>query len=179
MQVRLDEEIWEMSDELQLERVLADLSDRAQAKGRLVTQLIIGEREMTDRDLIPVTLSQAAGTFGDIAAKSERLEHILHNSRSTARNFGEQLHREARSMVTDFRAGQGNLRLLDQWFGQMADYLEWSEIDQAIGSSDEENVNLSQWVAELIDARQTCDHVRVADLLEYEIIPRLPVLSTP
>lgn len=178
MQVQLDEEVWEISDELQLEKVLADLSDRAQAKGRLVTQLIVGEREMTDRDLIPVTLSQAAGTFGNIAAKSECVENILHNSRLTARNFGEQLHREALNMVKAFRAGQGNLRILDQWFGQMADYLEWSENHQAIGSSGEEKVSLSHWIAELIEARQTGDHVRMADLLEYEIIPHLPALST-
>ena len=41
MLVQLDEETWEVSDTDRLEEVLANLSDRAEAQGRLVTQLIL------------------------------------------------------------------------------------------------------------------------------------------
>ena len=177
MQVQLDEEIWEMRDDLQLEEVLANLSDRAQERGRLVTQLFVGEREMTDRDLIPVTLSQVAGKFGSIAAKSERLESIVQESQKTATNFGQQLHQEAQRLVGEFRRGRGALRLLDQWFGQMADYLEWVQIHHTVVAQDDHEQNLAFWVNELIIARNAGDDVRIADLLEYEIVSRLPQLS--
>ncbi len=173
MQVQLDEEIWEMSDELRLEVVLANLSDRAQERGRLVTQLVVGEREMTDRDLIPVTLSQLAGTFGKIAAKSERLENIVQDSQQTACNFGQQLYHEAQRLMQEFRLGMGAMRLLDQWFGQMADYLEWLQIHQSVAAQESTEQGLTHWVNELIAARNGEDSVRIADLLEYEIIPRL------
>ncbi len=74
MQVQLDEEIWEMNDSVRLEEVLANLSDRAQAKGRLVTELMVGNQKMTDRELVFPTLAQVASSFGSIAARSEALE---------------------------------------------------------------------------------------------------------
>ena len=50
-----------------------------------------------------------------------------------------------------------------------------SQIQQSIkGSQPNESQDLSSWVNELINARQNLDEVRVADMLEYEVIPRLP-----
>jgi len=175
MLVQLDEETWEVGDTVRLEEVLANLSDRAEAQGRLVTQLIVGNRPMTDRELVPPTLSQVASSFGSIAAKSEKMESILQESADTGKQFGRQLRSQAQQVLGDFRQGKGGMRQLDQWFGQVADYLEWRQIQQSVGStlSNEPN-DLSFWVNELMTARQGLDEVRVADMLEYEVIPRLP-----
>ena len=175
MQVQLDEEIWEMNDNVRLEEVLANLSDRAQAKGRLVTELMVGNKKMTDRELVFSTLSQVASSFGSIAAKSEALENIVQHSTETAQNFGHQLHLQAQDLVNDFRQGRGVLRMLDQWFGQVADYLEWAQIQQSFGvRNTDEAQGLSSWINELMNARKDMDTIRIADILEYEVIPRLP-----
>ena len=50
MLVQLDEETWEVSDTDRLEEVLANLSDRAQAQGRLVTELTVGNRPMRSEE---------------------------------------------------------------------------------------------------------------------------------
>jgi len=176
MQVQLDEDIWEMNDSLRLEEVLADVSDRAQAKGRLVTELKVGHQRMTDRELIPPTLAQLAGSFGSITAKSEQIESIVQNSEETAKKFEQQLMQQAQDFVNEFRRGQGVLQKLDQWFGQMADYLEWGQIHQAVGPMNPQQTGqqgLVRWIDELMTARKQGDEVRVADLLEYEILPRL------
>ena len=175
MLVQLDEKTWEVSDTDRLEEVLADLSDRAQAQGRLVTQLVVGDQPMTDRELVPQTLAKAASMFGRIAAKSERMDSILKNSGETAKKFGQQIRMNAQQLVEDLRQGRSGMRSLDQWFGQIADYLEWAHIQQSVGgSSPKEPQDLSHWVNELMNARTNMDDVRVADMLEYEIIPRLP-----
>jgi hypothetical protein len=57
----------------------------------------------------------------------------------------------------------------------MADYLEWIQIQQSVvGPQPTQSQDLSHWVNELMLARQNIDEVRVADMLEYEVIPRLP-----
>jgi hypothetical protein len=174
MQVKLDEEIWEMSDSLKLGEVLANLSDRAQAKGCLVTELMVGNRKMTDRELVPPTLAQVASTFGTIAAMSKRLETIIQYSEETGWKFGQQLRLQAMPIIEDFRQGNGNFRQLDQWFGQMADYLEWRQVHEFVRHKKPELAqDLSYWVKELIHAREIEDTVRIADMLEYEVIPRL------
>ena len=175
MQVQLDEEKWEVSDTVQLEEVLANLSDRAEAQGRLVTKLYVGNRPMTDRELVPLTLSQVASTFGTISAKSERMENLVQRSGEVGKQFGQQLRADAKKVLEEFRQGRGGLRHLDQWFGQVADYLEWIHIQQSVvGSQPTQSQNLSHWVNELMLARQNIDEVRMADMLEYEVIPRLP-----
>ncbi len=176
MQVQLDEEVWEMNDSLRLEEVLADVSDRAQAKGRLVTELKVGNQHMTDRELLPHTLAKLAGPFGSITAKSEQIERILHNSQETANDYRHQLKQQVQDLVGEYRRGQGMVQKLDSWFGQIADYLEWAQIRQAVKPLDsqrKEHQSLVYWVDELMMARKQGDNVKIADVLEYEILPLL------
>jgi hypothetical protein len=174
MQVRLDEDIWEVNDSIQLGAILANLSDRAQAKGCLVTELMVGNRKMTDRELVPLTLVQVASSFGSISAVSQRLENIVQYSEETGKKFGQQLSLQGQKFVNDFRQGHGIFRQLDQWFGQMADYLEWLQIQESVGTEKSEFAHdLSYWVNELMNARENEDEVKIADMLEYELIPRL------
>ena len=174
MQVQLDEDIWEVSDRAQLGEVLANLSDRAQAKGCLVTELKVGNQKMTDRELVPPTLAQVASSFGSIAAVSKRVETIVQYSKETGKKFGEQLRVQGQKFVDDFRQGHGKIRHLDQWFGQMADYLEWLQIHESVEiKKPEVPQDLSFWITELLNAREIEDEVRIADMLEYEVIPRL------
>ena len=180
MQVQLDEETWEVSDGVQLGEVLAHLSDRAQAKGCLVTQLMVGNRQLTDRELVPPTLAQLASSFGPIAAVSKRLENIVQYSEETGVKFGQQIRLKAQKLVDDFRQGHGFIRQLDQWLGPMADYLEWLQIHESVGRKKSEMAqNLVFWVNELLSAREIEDEVRIADILEYEVIPRLSPSITP
>ena len=85
MQVQLDEEIWEVSDSVRLEEVLANLSDRAQAKGCLVTELVVGNQKMTDRELVPPTLGQVASSFGEPRESPNHLELPWSSRCQTAR----------------------------------------------------------------------------------------------
>ncbi len=175
MFVQLDEKTWEVSDTDRLDVVLADLSDRAEAQGRMVTQLVVGDQRMTDRELVPPTLEKVASTFGRITAKSERMESILQNSGETAKKFGCELRAKAQQLIGDFRQGKKGMGQLDQWFGQIADYLEWIQNQQAVnGAVPKDSQDLSHWVNELMIARKNFDEVRVTDMLEYEVIPRLP-----
>lgn len=174
MQVQLDEEIWEVSDTVQLAEVLANVSDRAQAKGCLVTELSIGNRKVTDRELIPPTLSQTASSFGSIAAVSKRVETLVQHSEETGWRFGQQLCLQARELFENYRQGRGRFRQLDQWFGQMADFLEWLQIHESLESVKAGFAPaLSFWLTELMHAREIEDEVRIADLLEYEVLPCL------
>ncbi|HNP27562.1 MAG TPA: hypothetical protein PKK23_00865 [Nitrospirales bacterium] len=180
MHVKLDEDIWEVSDGVQLGEVLAEVSDRAQAKGCLVTKLLVGNRTMTDRELVPPTLSKMVGSFGSVSAVSKRLETIVEFSHTTGKNFGRQVHLQGQDFVKTFRQGKGNFRQLDQWFGQVADYLEWLQIQESVGLKKSEVLqDLSRWVKELMKAREMEDVVRIADMLEYEVLPRLaPSIGT-
>ena len=179
MYVQLDEEIWEVNDRVQLGEVLANLSDRAQAKGCLVTELMVGNQTMTDRELVAPTLAQVASSFGSIAAVSKRLETIVQYSEETGEKFGQQLRLQGQKFVDDLRKGHGIFRQLDQWFGQMADYLEWLQIHESVGHKKPEIAqDLSLWVKVLMNARENEDEVRIADMLEYEVLPRLSRNST-
>lgn len=173
MRVQLDHDTWEMEDAARLEEVLADLSDRAQAKGRLVTKLTAANRIMTDRELVPQTLSQPAKLFDPIHALSERMEILVQQSENLAKKFVQQINLEAQEIVEGFRIGHPSLPALDRWFGQMADYLEWGHIHARFGMSGGHASNIKEWIEELMSARNKRDFVRAADILEYEIIPLL------
>jgi hypothetical protein len=63
--------------------------------------------------------------------------------------------------------------VLDLWLGKLADYLELVEGDRISRRKGEDERPLSAWVRELLTARNGRDIVLMADLLEFEILPRL------
>lgn len=174
MQVQLDEETWEMADTVKLEEVIARLSDKAHERGCLVTNLKVGQRLFTDRDLVPSTLSQEAGKLGNVIATSEPLRSIVESGSKSAQEFGAELKEDAKNLVRVFRRGEKRLRQLDDWFGRLADYVEWGELARTVGTSQAESDSIVNWLQEIIGARERGDIVELADLLEFEILPRLP-----
>ena len=91
------------------------------------------------------------------------------------RKFTETLRADGTALIPKLRFGPSPLSSLDAWLGRLADYLEF--VDQALivmragtGAS-----ALAPWVQQLLEARAAQDMVRLADLLEYEILPRLDI----
>ena len=77
------------------------------------------------------------------------------------------------TIASAFRAGRSHVGALDLWLGKLADYLELMEGGRISRCDSEEERPLSAWVRELLMARDVRDIVLMADLLEYEILPRL------
>ncbi|MER3424863.1 MAG: hypothetical protein C4293_18220 [Nitrospiraceae bacterium] len=174
MQITLDEERWEVADELSVQEMLAQVSDRAHAKRRLVTSLEAGGRRLTDRDLQPAFLARPGREVGEIHATSQSLEEILNSASEHLRQFGVLVKEKGLSLIGPLRTGAGSVASLDAWFGLLADYVEASEaagLHKCSGLSDE---TLASWIAPLLAARAAEDPVRLADLMEYELLPRLP-----
>ncbi|GJL49451.1 hypothetical protein [Candidatus Nitrospira salsa] len=174
MQVQLDDEVWEMSDTVKLEEVIARVSDTAHARGCLVTNLTVGSRSFTDRDLVPSILSQVAGPLGNIVATSQPLQSIVASGASSAQEYGRSLKVDGEQLVQAFRRGEKRFRQLDEWFGRLADYVEWVELTRAVESTGEKPDSMVNWLQEVLAARERTDMVGLADLLEFEIMPRLP-----
>ncbi|GJL66064.1 MAG: hypothetical protein NPIRA05_10350 [Nitrospirales bacterium] len=174
MQVQLDEEVWEMADTAKLEEVIARVSDAAHARGCLVTNLTVGERAFTDRDLVPSILSQEAGSLGNVVATSQPLQAIVESGALSAQEYGVGLRADAEQLIQAFRRGEKRLRQLDDWFGRLADYVEWVELARAVGTADGQPDSMVAWLQEVLAARERADLVGIADLLEYEVVPRLP-----
>jgi len=175
MQVQLDDELWEMEDSTKLEEVFACVSDTAQAKGCLVTMLRVGEKEFSDRDFLPGLLAQTAGTVGNVVATSQSLQHVVNQGADSANKFGETLHSEGARLTHQLRKGITQFQVLDDWLGRLADYVEWTELARSLRASQCPKKSLVSWLPEMIQARDNGDPVRLADLLEYEILPGLPM----
>jgi hypothetical protein len=105
------------------------------------------------------------------------MEHVVQQSEDTARKFVQHIHRAGVGLVEHMRAGRSVLPSVDQWFGQMADYLEWAHIYREVGKQPIAVSGLQAWVEELLKARDARDQVRMADILEYEILPVLAEAS--
>ena len=174
MQVQLDEEVWEMEDTVKLEEVIARVSDTAHARGCLVTTLKVGGRAFSDRDLVPSILSQAAGSLGNVMASSQPLQSIVDSGAKSAQEYGVGLKSDGETLVQAFRRGEKRFRQLDDWFGRLADFVEWAELARTVGAANTPSESMVKWVQEIIGARERGDIVRLADLLEFEIVPRLP-----
>lgn len=173
MQVILDHEEWEVANEVLLADVLAQVSDRAQAQSRIVTSLIVGGRPLSDRDLEPTLLATKAGEAGGVHATSQAMSEVLQAAQHSLRKYAGLLRDEGAALIRPLRIGTGDRGSLDAWFGKLADYLEMTETASAHESPMCCRDSLVPWVQELMEARNAGDLVRLADLLEYELLPRL------
>lgn len=172
MQVTLNDERWQVSDEATVMEVLADLSERAHARQHLVMRLEIGGRVITDRDLQPLFLSKMMKEVGDVQASSQALECLYSNVHEAAEALGGQLRSEGHALAARVRLGGTEVAALDAWVGRMADYVEGATAGNRLSSTS--IGELTAWLEQLLQARGQGDLVRVADLLQYEILPRLP-----
>ncbi|GMV52015.1 MAG: hypothetical protein L6Q34_13385 [Nitrospira sp.] len=173
MEITLDDETWQLSDAVPIADVLASISDRAHAKHRLVTTLTIGGRPISDRDLTPVFLNQRVEGFGAIRATSQSLQSIISDARRAIALFGNQLRDEGLVLLPPLRSGLGQVGVVDLWLGRLADYMEMLDAGQARRVEGLSSAPLLPWVQEILDARGCADPIRMADLLEYELLPRL------
>lgn len=173
MHVTLDHENWEVGTGITLGEVLADVSERAHARARLVTSLTVDQRALTDRDIDAALLAEPTTRFTRLTATSQAMQDILRAAQDSAHRYAEELHTEGLPLVGDFRSGRPHLKRVDVWLGKLADYLELTEGGRGIRPAPDAAQPLSSWVQALVEARDAHDTVLMADLLEYEILPRL------
>jgi hypothetical protein len=173
MRITLDQDQWDVSDEQSVSEVLAQVSDRAYAQHRLVTSVKLGGSPITDRDLQPMLLRKLLREVGPIDACSQNIPEIMTNAAPAITRFASTLKAEAQGFLAPLRMAGIIPSGLDRWFGQLADYVE---LLHAAGSGRPAGGDLqafSAWIQELLDARSIQDPVRVADILEFEILPHL------
>jgi hypothetical protein len=173
MRITLDQDQWDVSDDQSVSEVLTQVSDRAHAQHRLVTSLKLGGSPITDRDLQPMLLSKLLKEVGPIDARSQNIPEIMANAAPAIAKFASTLKAEAQGFLTPLRLTGIIPSALDRWFGQLADYVE---LLQATGPGSQARGDLpaiSSWIQELLDARSIQDPVRMADILEFEILPQL------
>ena len=174
MNITLDEERWQLPDDMSLMEALAQVSDRAQSKGCFVTQLTVGGRTVTDRDLQPSFLAQKGTDVVTVEAVSRSLGAIMSDAAVTMARFSAELKGDGDALVAGLRAGRGGFAALDTWLGRLADYAEIAMAGRTQGLPDTGMTRALPWIQELVDARQAADAVRLADILEYELLPALP-----
>lgn len=173
MRVTLDQDQWDIGAAVTIGEVLAEVSDRAQAKSRIVTSVQLDYRTITDRDLDAVFLREPAKKYSILTAASLSRQELANSVRYSAERYAQVLHEEGRSLAGSFRAGLFQIAKLDIWLGKLADYLELVEGTGTVFTGGRDAKPLSAWVRDLLDARAGQDIVMMADLLEYEILPRL------
>lgn len=173
MHVTLDHENWEVGTGLTLGEVLADVSERAHARARLVTSLTVDQRALTDRDIDAALLAEPTTRFTRLTATSQTMQDILRAAQGSAHRYAEELRAEGLPLVRAFRSGQPHVNRVDAWLGKLADYLELTEGGRGTPPTPDADRPLSSWVQALVEARGAHDIVLMADLLEYEILPRL------
>ncbi|MEO8338217.1 MAG: hypothetical protein ABI604_00700 [Nitrospirota bacterium] len=173
MRITLDHDQWDVSDDQLVSEVLTQVSDRAYARNRLVTSLKLGGRPITDRDLQPMLLSKLLKEVGPIDACSQNTPEIMMNAAPTVARFASTLKAEAQGFLTPLRMSGIIPSGLDRWFGQLADYVELLQSAGRGSSAGGDLQTLSSWIQELLDARSIQDSVRMADILEFEVVPHL------
>ncbi len=173
MQIRLDDDQWVAATNTSLGDVFAELSERAHAKARIVTTMILDRRQITDRDIEPKLLQESSAKFSNLVATSRTQAEIIHAARGTIDRYRELVIQEGRSLVSQLRLGMQDMPLLDRWLGKVADLLELIGNNAPSPAADSDVRTIAGWIEELLGARHLSDTVRMADLLEYEILPRL------
>lgn len=173
MHITLDDDQWVAATDASLGEVFAELSERAHAKARIVTTLTLDHRRLTDRDLEPKLLQEPSAKFDRLAATSLTQEEIVLAARGTIDRYREILVQEGNSLARQFRSGMQDLSLLDRWLGKVADLLELMGHNTPHPAPDGDVCVMAKWIEELLGARDLGDTVRMGDLLEYELLPRL------
>ena len=173
MRITLDQDQWDVSDDQPVSEALAQVSDRAHERHRLVTSLTLGGRPITDRDLQPMLLRKLLKEVGSIAACSQDIPEIMTNAAPAVTRFAATLKAEAQGFLTPLRMNGVIPSAMDRWFGQLADYVELLQGAGQGSPSSGDLQALSSWIEELLDARSIQDPVRLADILEFEILPHL------
>ena len=176
MHVQLDQDQWEANAEATLGEVLAEVSDRAHERSRIVTMLQLDQRTITDRDLDGALLAEAASRYRHLTAVSQSMQDMEHDAWIAAQRYARFLHAEGVAFVDAWRAGRPQEPAMDLWLGKLADYLEFVEGNaSSCHTGVDGHAPLVPWVQQLLAARERQDVVLTADLLEYEILPRLDV----
>ncbi len=173
MRITLDHDQWDVSDDRPVGEVLSEVSDRAHERHRLVTSLKLGGHPITDRDLQPMLLSKHLKEVGPIDACSQDIPEIVANATPAITRFASTLKAEAQEFLTPLRMTGIIPSALDRWFGQLADYVELLQAAGRGRPAGGDLQELSVWIQELLDARSIQDPVRLADILEFEILPYL------
>ncbi len=173
MRITLDHDQWDVNDDQPVGEVLAQVSDRARARQRLVTSLKLDGRPITDRDLLPSLLAKLLKEVGPIEALSQDLPTIVTNARPTMTRFAAILKAEGQGFLVPLRTSGTIPAALDRWCGLLADYVELLYVAGAGGPSVVAQQAFPTWIQELLEARSIQDPVRMADTLEFEILPHL------
>lgn len=173
MRITLDQDQWDVSDDQLVGEILAQVSDRAHARHRLVTSLKLGGRPITDRDLQPMLLGKLLREVGSVDACSQDIPEIMTNATPAIDRFSSTLKAEAQGFLAPLRMSGTIPSALDRWFGQLADYMEFLQAAEQGSQAGGDLQSLSSWIQELLDARSMQDPVRLADILEFEVLPRL------
>ena len=171
MLITLDQDQWDVRDDQRVSEVLTEVSDRAHAKHRLVTSLKLGGHPITDRDIQPLLLNKLLRDVGPIEASSQNIPEIMRNAAPTITRFAGTLKTEAQGFLLPLRVSGVIPSSLDRWFGQLADYVELLQAGAQSSPAKDDLQAVSFWVQELLEARSIHDPVRIADILEFEVIP--------
>lgn len=177
MHIRLDDDQWVAATEASLGEVFAELSERAHAKARIVTTMMLDRRRLTDRDIEPQLLQEPSAKFDNLVATSLTQEEIIQAARGTIDRYRELIVQEGRTLINQLRLGTRDMSLLDRWLGKVADLLEL--IGKGTSGCVKSDIDaMAEWIEDLLGARRLGDTVRMADLLEYEILPRISPQTT-
>lgn len=175
MNIQLDNEQWQAVSTATLGDILADLSERAHARSRIVTTVMLDSRRITDRDIDPHLLQQPSARYRELVATSATQPELLESARGAIERYRRVVAAEGTSLANQFRMGAQDLSAFDVWLGKVADALEIIENGQKQLGTKSPGHAIAGWIEELLAARHTRDTVRMADLLEYEILPRIAV----
>lgn len=178
MHIRLDDDQWVAATEASLGEVFAELSERAHAKARIVTTMMLDRRRLTDRDIEPRLLQEPSAKFDHLVATSLTQEEIIQAARGTIDRYRELIVQEGSTLTSQLRLGTRDLSPLDRWLGKVADLLELIGNNASNAAPDSDVRVMAKWIEELLGARHFGDTVRMADLLEYEILPKMAPRTT-
>lgn len=173
MNVQLDNEQWQANVGTTLGEILADLSERAHAKSRIVTTVLLDQQRITDRDIDQRLLQEPITRYRDLVATSATRQEIVESARESIHRYRELVVQEGAALVNPLRLGRQDVSALDSWLGKVADVLELMSHSTVSSLPGLSVPTTTEWIEQLLTARQLRDTVRMADLLEYEILPRL------